>query len=70
MIPTKSHDVTYTIYADHVTSVYFTDWSVNCKKMKDFNAEQYRSCFRFSNMILFHKKKLQTINMIEIIRRF
>ena len=28
----------YTINADHVTSVYFTDWFVNCKKLAIFNA--------------------------------
>ena len=28
MIPTKSHTVWHTIDADHVTSVYFRDWSV------------------------------------------
>ena len=32
--PTKNYGVWYIINADHVTSVYFTDWSVDCKKME------------------------------------
>ena len=33
MIPTESHTVWNTIDADHVTSVYFTDWSANYWKL-------------------------------------
>ena len=39
MIPTKSHDVWYAINADYVTSVYFTDWSANCKTLEILNAK-------------------------------
>ena len=55
--PNKNYGVWYVINADHVTIVYFTDWSVDCKKMEVFNVEEHRSLFRFSNMILLHEKK-------------
>ena len=55
--PTKNYGVWYIINVDHVTSVYFTDWSVDCKKMEIFNVEGQGSIFRFSNMILLHEKK-------------
>ena len=64
MISTKGYDVWYTINADHVTSMYFIDWSINCKELEIFNAEGHGSFFRFSNMVLFHRKKLHAVNMI------
>ena len=47
MMHTKTYDVCYTINADHVTSVYFADLSVNFKQLKIFNTEGHKSLFGF-----------------------